>query len=74
MVITESVPGNPHESLVGLNLVLVVAVEEGDDAADRVVQPDKVRRRLPRRYGALKLEKRYRVTQHLVPNLPLTLM
>ena len=47
------VPGHPHKSLVGLDLVLVVAVEEGDDAADRVVQPHEVRRRLARRYGAL---------------------
>ena len=50
-----SAPGNPHESLVGLDLVLVVAVEEGDDAANRVVQPDEVRRRLARRYGALEM-------------------
>ena len=46
-------PDEPRESLVGLDLALVVAVEEGDDAADRVVQPHEVRRRLARRYGAL---------------------
>ena len=50
------VPRDPHESLVCLDLVLVVAVEEGDDAANRVVQPHEVRRRLARRYGALQVE------------------
>ena len=47
-------PGDPHESLVGLDLgLVVVAVEEGDDAAQRVVQPHEVRRRLARGNGAL---------------------
>ena len=50
------VPRDPHESLVCLDLVLVVAVEEGDDAANRVVQPHEMRRRLARRYGALQVE------------------
>ena len=47
-------PGNPHESLVGLDLVLVVAVEEGDDPPYRVVQPHEVRGGLARGYRTLK--------------------